>query len=72
MLRDFTNLNAGDCIIQNGANSAVGQAVIQVSFSNLQNILLKIFWLSGVEVHLKYFLTMMMFAFIDKILYTSQ
>lgn len=30
MLRDFVNLNPGDTIIQNGANSAVGQAAIQL------------------------------------------
>lgn len=30
MLRDFVPLNAGDTVIQNGANSAVGQAVIQL------------------------------------------
>ena len=31
MLRDFVSLEAGDWIIQNGANSAVGQAVIQLA-----------------------------------------
>lgn len=31
MLRDFTSLSPGDYVIQNGANSAVGQAVIQIS-----------------------------------------
>lgn len=30
MLRDFVNLNPGDTVIQNGANSAVGQAAIQL------------------------------------------
>jgi len=30
MLRDYTNLKPGDCIIQNGANSAVGQYLIQI------------------------------------------
>lgn len=30
MLRDFTQLKPGDTIIQNGANSAVGQSVIQI------------------------------------------
>lgn len=30
MLRDFVDLKRGDCVIQNGANSAVGQAVIQM------------------------------------------
>lgn len=30
MLRDFVPLKAGDTVIQNGANSAVGQAVIQL------------------------------------------
>jgi len=30
MLKDFVPLNTGDTIIQNGANSAVGQAVIQL------------------------------------------
>lgn len=30
MLHDFVKLNAGDTIIQNGANSGVGQAVIQL------------------------------------------
>lgn len=30
MLRDFVELNPGDTIIQNGGNSAVGQAVIQL------------------------------------------
>ncbi|KAG8582670.1 hypothetical protein GDO81_008159 [Engystomops pustulosus] len=33
MLRDFENLKAGDTVIQNGANSAVGQAVIQICAS---------------------------------------
>jgi len=31
MLVDFVNLSPGDCIIQNGANSGVGQAVIQIA-----------------------------------------
>ncbi|KDQ19452.1 hypothetical protein BOTBODRAFT_28029 [Botryobasidium botryosum FD-172 SS1] len=31
MLRDFASLSPGDYIVQNGANSAVGQAVIQIS-----------------------------------------
>lgn len=30
MLRDFVKLNTGDTVIQNGANSAVGQAAIQL------------------------------------------
>jgi trans-2-enoyl-CoA reductase len=30
MLMDFEKLNPGDCVIQNGGNSAVGQAVIQL------------------------------------------
>lgn len=30
MLKDFVNVKAGDTVIQNGANSAVGQAVIQL------------------------------------------
>ncbi|KAJ3110408.1 hypothetical protein HK100_003047, partial [Physocladia obscura] len=31
MLKDFVKLETGDVIIQNGANSAVGQSVIQIS-----------------------------------------
>ncbi|KAJ3412243.1 hypothetical protein HDV05_001054 [Chytridiales sp. JEL 0842] len=31
MLKDFVKLSPGDVVIQNGANSAVGQAVIQLS-----------------------------------------
>lgn len=31
MLKDFVNLRPGDTVIQNGANSAVGQAVIQLA-----------------------------------------
>ena len=31
MLNDFVTLEDNDVVIQNGANSAVGQAVIQVS-----------------------------------------
>jgi trans-2-enoyl-CoA reductase len=31
MLKDFIHLQAGDWMIQNGANSAVGQAVIQIA-----------------------------------------
>lgn len=31
MLRDFIPLSKDDCIIQNGANSGVGQAVIQLA-----------------------------------------
>jgi trans-2-enoyl-CoA reductase len=31
MLADFATLNKGDVVIQNGANSAVGQAVIQLA-----------------------------------------
>ncbi|KAK5641694.1 hypothetical protein RI129_010241 [Pyrocoelia pectoralis] len=31
MLRDFVTLKPGDCVIQNGANSACGQYVIQIS-----------------------------------------
>jgi len=30
MLTDFENLKEGDCVIQNGGNSGVGQAVIQL------------------------------------------
>ncbi|EIM86660.1 trans-2-enoyl-CoA reductase [Stereum hirsutum FP-91666 SS1] len=33
MLRDYVDLKEGDWIIQNGANSAVGQAVIQIAKS---------------------------------------
>lgn len=32
MLKDFVPLKSGDTVIQNGANSAVGQAVIQVQY----------------------------------------
>ncbi|KIJ18267.1 hypothetical protein PAXINDRAFT_175380 [Paxillus involutus ATCC 200175] len=39
MLHDFVQLQAGDWVIQNGANSAVGQAVIQIAASKgLQTI----------------------------------
>lgn len=31
MLKDFVNLKPGDTVIQNGANSGVGQAVIQIA-----------------------------------------
>jgi trans-2-enoyl-CoA reductase len=31
MLKDFIDLKPGDWVIQNGANSAVGQAVIQIA-----------------------------------------
>jgi NADPH:quinone reductase-like Zn-dependent oxidoreductase len=31
MLKDFVKLNKGDIVIQNGANSAVGQAVIEIA-----------------------------------------
>ncbi|KAI8047691.1 trans-2-enoyl-CoA reductase [Syncephalis plumigaleata] len=31
MLKDFANLESGDVVLQNGANSAVGQAVIQIA-----------------------------------------
>jgi len=31
MLKDFVDLEPGDFVIQNGANSAVGQAVIQIA-----------------------------------------
>ncbi|RXM97874.1 Trans-2-enoyl-CoA reductase, mitochondrial, partial [Acipenser ruthenus] len=31
MLSDFENLQPGDCVIQNAANSGVGQAVIQIA-----------------------------------------
>jgi trans-2-enoyl-CoA reductase len=31
MLKDFIHLQPGDWVIQNGANSAVGQAVIQIA-----------------------------------------
>lgn len=31
MLKDFSPLTSGDWVIQNGANSAVGQAVIQIA-----------------------------------------
>ncbi|GFT90673.1 enoyl-[acyl-carrier-protein] reductase, mitochondrial [Nephila pilipes] len=31
MLKDFEDLQEGSCVIQNGANSAVGQAVIQIA-----------------------------------------
>lgn len=30
MLKDFVKLESGDCVIQNGGNSAVGQFVIQL------------------------------------------
>lgn len=39
MLRDFVELKPGDTVIQNGANSAVGQAVIQLcKVWNLQSV----------------------------------
>lgn len=39
MLRDFIDLKPGDAIIQNGANSAVGQAVIQLCrIMNLKSV----------------------------------
>ena len=31
MLKDFVSLKPGDCVLQNGANSAVGQSVIQIA-----------------------------------------
>lgn len=31
MLKDFVDLQPGDWVLQNGANSAVGQAVIQIA-----------------------------------------
>lgn len=31
MLKDFVDLQPGDWVIQNGANSAVGQAVVQIA-----------------------------------------
>lgn len=31
MLKDFVDLKKGDTVIQNGANSGVGQAVIQIA-----------------------------------------
>ena len=31
MLKDFVSLSAGDSFVQNGANSAVGQAAIQIA-----------------------------------------
>ncbi|OWA50080.1 Trans-2-enoyl-CoA reductase, mitochondrial [Hypsibius exemplaris] len=34
MLYDYTSLEEGDVIVQNGANSAVGQAVIQIAAHN--------------------------------------
>jgi len=33
MLKDFVNLSPGDWVIQNGANSGVGQAAIQIAKS---------------------------------------
>lgn len=33
MLNDFTRLKEGDVIVQNGATSAVGQAIIQICAS---------------------------------------
>ena len=30
MLKDFADLSVGDAFVQNGANSAVGQAAIQI------------------------------------------
>uniref|UniRef100_A0A6M2DJZ0 Enoyl-[acyl-carrier-protein] reductase, mitochondrial n=1 Tax=Xenopsylla cheopis TaxID=163159 RepID=A0A6M2DJZ0_XENCH len=39
MLRDFKDLKAGDCVIQNGANSACGQNVIQLcKIWGIQNV----------------------------------
>lgn len=39
MLKDFENLKEGSTVIQNGANSAVGQAVIQIAkFFNINTI----------------------------------
>ena len=31
MLKDFVNLQEGDVVIQNGSNSAVGRAVIEIA-----------------------------------------
>lgn len=33
MLRDFVDLEEGEWVVQNGANSAVGQAVVQIAKS---------------------------------------
>ena len=33
MLRDFVSLRPGDWVIQNGSNSGVGQAVVQIAAS---------------------------------------
>lgn len=39
LLRDFVNLKSGDVVVQNGATSAVGQAVIQIAkIKNIQTI----------------------------------
>lgn len=39
MLKDFVHINEGDTIIQNGANSAVGQSVIQICKAwNIKNV----------------------------------
>ncbi|XP_065846499.1 enoyl-[acyl-carrier-protein] reductase, mitochondrial-like [Oscarella lobularis] len=39
MLEDFETLNEGDVVIQNGSNSGVGQAVIQIAAArNLKSI----------------------------------
>lgn len=39
MLKDFVPLNAGDTVIQNGANSACGQSVIQIcSVLGIKNV----------------------------------
>ncbi|KIK25238.1 hypothetical protein PISMIDRAFT_97112 [Pisolithus microcarpus 441] len=39
MLHDFVHLEKGDWVVQNGANSAVGQAVIQIAAANGWNTL---------------------------------
>uniref|UniRef100_A0A0R3S552 Enoyl-[acyl-carrier-protein] reductase, mitochondrial n=1 Tax=Elaeophora elaphi TaxID=1147741 RepID=A0A0R3S552_9BILA len=39
MLKDFVNLKAGDLVVQNGANSAVGRCVIQLcKFWNIRTV----------------------------------
>lgn len=41
MLKEFVKLDAGDYVIQNSANSAVGRCVIQEAKGKIQSLLIK-------------------------------
>ena len=53
MLRDFVELRPGDCVLQNGANSAVGQVMVtngSAASGHVTTVLTSDWWQAVVQI----------------------